>query len=113
MAERAHPSRDDTPYVDCAVMDYGNMPNAWPRLLLGGGGFVVSEFLGNLYKDISIGNSQKLVAYRYKRGGVRQGNLVLVDLARHADVREAVEAVVGKTDLLAPVGRGQTFVGIA
>jgi phosphatidylserine/phosphatidylglycerophosphate/cardiolipin synthase-like enzyme len=45
------------------------------------------EFLGNLYKEISIENSQKLVTYRYRRAGDRQSKLVLVDLAVHRDVR--------------------------
>jgi hypothetical protein len=45
------------------------------------------EFLGNLYKEISIENSQKLVTYRYRRAEDRQSKLVLVDLAMHRDAR--------------------------
>ena len=43
------------------------------------------EFLGNLYKEISIENSRKLVTYRYRRAEDRQSKLVLVDLAMHRD----------------------------
>ena len=35
------------------------------------------EFLGNLYKEISIENSQKLLTYRYRRAEDRQSKLVL------------------------------------
>jgi hypothetical protein len=45
------------------------------------------EFLGNLDKEISIENSQKLVTYRYRRAEDRQSRLVLVDLAMHRDAR--------------------------
>jgi hypothetical protein len=45
------------------------------------------EFLGNLYKEISIGNSQKLVTHRYRRAEDRQSKSVLVGLAMHRDAR--------------------------
>jgi len=60
------------------------------------------EFLGNLYKEISIENSQKLVTYRYRRAEDRQSKLVLVDLVMESDARAAVEAVLGAVSELEP-----------
>jgi hypothetical protein len=60
------------------------------------------EFLGNLYKEISIENSQKLVTYRYSRAEDRQSKLVLVDLVMQSDARAAVEAVLGAVSELEP-----------
>jgi hypothetical protein len=65
------------------------------------------EFLGNLYKEISIENSQKLVAYRYRRAEDRQSKLVLVDLAMHRDARAAIETVLGAVTSLSPVKPAQ------
>jgi hypothetical protein len=56
------------------------------------------EFSGISNIESSIGDSTKLAAYRYRRGGLRQSNLVLVHDAVHADARAAVEAVVGPVD---------------
>ena len=64
----------------------------------------ISEFLGFAYKDIFIGRSQKLSAFRYRRDGSRQSNLILVDLAMHGDARAAVEVVLGPLDKFQPVG---------
>ena len=65
-----------------------------------GGRVDIREFLGISYKDISIGNSQKLSVFRYRRAEDRQSKLVLVDQAMHGDPRAAVEAVLGKIEVL-------------
>ena len=65
-----------------------------------GGQLNIGEFLGISYKDISIGNSQKLSVFRYRRAEDRQSKLVLVDQAMHGDPRAAVEAVLVKIEVL-------------
>jgi hypothetical protein len=77
------------PEQDCAGLAIGAIDVAGHEILVNAYAFTTEmrEFLGNLYKEISIENSQKLVTYRYRRAEDRQSKLVLVDLAMHRDAR--------------------------
>jgi hypothetical protein len=77
------------PEQDCAGLAIGAIGVAGHEILVNAYAFTTEmrEFLGNLYKEISIENSQKLVTYRYRRAEDRQSKLVLVDLAMHRDAR--------------------------
>ena len=59
------------------------------------------EFSGIPNIKSPIGDSTKLAAYQYRRGGSRQANLVLVHGAVHTDAA-AVEAVLGPLDDFRP-----------
>jgi hypothetical protein len=72
---------------DCAGLAINAISAAGHEILVNAYAFTTEmrEFLGNLYKEISIENSRKLVTYRYRRAEDRQSKLVLVDLAMHRD----------------------------
>jgi hypothetical protein len=63
----------------------------------------MSDFSGILHNDSTMDDSAKLIAYRYRRAGPRQRAVVLVDAAKHADSRAAVEAVLGQVEDFARV----------
>jgi hypothetical protein len=75
------------PEQDCAGLAIGAIGVAELEILVNAYAFTTEmrEFLGNLHKEISIENSQKLVTYRYRRAEDRKSKLVLVDLAMHRD----------------------------
>jgi hypothetical protein len=75
------------PEQDCAGLAISAIDAAGHEILVNAYAFTTEmrEFLGNLYKEISIENSRKLVTYRYRRAEDRQSKLVLVDLAMHRD----------------------------
>jgi hypothetical protein len=65
------------------------------------------EFCGISIIESSNGDSTKLAAYGYRRGGLRQSNLVLVNDAVHNDARAAVEQVLGPLDDFQPISPRQ------
>lgn len=56
------------------------------------------DFSGILHNDSTMDDSAKLIAYHYRRAGARQRAVVLVNAAMHADVRAAVQAVIGPVE---------------
>ena len=56
------------PEQDCAGLGMSAIDAAGHEILVNAYAFTTEmrEFLGNLYKEISIENSQKLVTYRYR-----------------------------------------------
>jgi hypothetical protein len=77
------------PEQDCDGLAIGAIDVGGHEILVNAYAFTTEmrEFLGNLYKEISIENSQKLVTYRYRRAEDRQSKSVLVGLAMHRDAR--------------------------
>ena len=61
------------------------------------------EFSGISIIESSNGDSTKLAAYGYRRGGLRQSNIVLVNDAVHNDARAAAEEVLGPLDEFQPI----------
>jgi hypothetical protein len=69
----------------------------------------VCELCGISHKESNMGDSAQLAAYSYRRSGARQSNVVLVNVAAHADARAAVEAVLGPLETLQTSVKETTF----
>jgi len=69
------------------------------------GGIDLREFGEISYIESLMGDSPRLAAYRYRRSGLRQSSIVLVNGAMHAKPRAAVEAALGPINDFRPAAR--------